>query len=147
MVCDSRSVLFDYCEMISAEHFIKGIDGFGRGGSMRNLLVHVANSSQYWIGNHCFSLGIPSLLYTAYCTVAECRQLFRKTDELVYQLLDKFEDDYNKPITSSRGDQLTKASPLKVFLHAITHEYHHKGQIVSISRQLGYSPVDTDVIR
>lgn len=37
--------------------------------------------------------------------------------------------------------------PLKLFTHVITHEYHHKGQILSLSRHLGYIPADTDIIR
>ncbi|MNY72090.1 DinB family protein [compost metagenome] len=39
------------------------------------------------------------------------------------------------------------AEPFKLFSHVITHEYHHKGQILSLSRHLGYTPVDTDIIR
>ncbi|MCB0640529.1 MAG: ATP-binding cassette domain-containing protein, partial [Phaeodactylibacter sp.] len=36
---------------------------------------------------------------------------------------------------------------LKLFTHVITHEFHHKGQVLSFSRHLGYTPVDTDVLR
>ncbi|MFI5159066.1 MAG: DinB family protein [Sphingobacteriales bacterium] len=44
------------------------------------------------------------------------------------------------------GSGLTR-SPFELFTHVTTHEFHHKGQVVSMSRQLGYTPVDTDVIR
>jgi uncharacterized damage-inducible protein DinB len=39
------------------------------------------------------------------------------------------------------------ATPLQLFTHVITHEFHHKGQILSRCRQLGYVPVDTDILR
>ena len=39
------------------------------------------------------------------------------------------------------------AAPFKLFSHVITHEFHHKGQILSVSRHLGYLPVDTDIMR
>jgi uncharacterized damage-inducible protein DinB len=38
-------------------------------------------------------------------------------------------------------------SAFQIFTHVITHEFHHKGQILSLSRHLGYTPVDTDIIR
>ena len=50
-------------------------------------------------------------------------------------------------IETSIGGKMLPASPLKLFTHVITHEFHHKGQILSLSRHLGYVPVDTDVIR
>jgi uncharacterized damage-inducible protein DinB len=28
----------------------------------------------------------------------------------------------------------------------MTHEFHHKGQIVKIGRQLGYNPPETDLV-
>ncbi|MDM7914044.1 MAG: DinB family protein [Candidatus Eisenbacteria bacterium] len=34
--------------------------------------------------------------------------------------------------------------PAWVVLHVLTHEYHHKGQVVSIARSLGYTPPETD---
>ncbi|MCB0535444.1 MAG: hypothetical protein KDD14_24780 [Saprospiraceae bacterium] len=39
------------------------------------------------------------------------------------------------------------APPLRLFTHIVTHEFHHKGQILSLSRHLGYTPVDTDIMR
>ncbi len=45
------------------------------------------------------------------------------------------------------NDKIIIANPLKLFTHVITHEFHHKGQILSLSRHLGYVRVDTDIIR
>ena len=45
------------------------------------------------------------------------------------------------------ASDLLKANPFKLFTHVITHEFHHQGQILPMSRQLGYIPVDTDVMR
>jgi uncharacterized damage-inducible protein DinB len=36
--------------------------------------------------------------------------------------------------------------PRWLFTQAVTHEFHHKGQIVTIARQLGYQPVETDLV-
>lgn len=31
--------------------------------------------------------------------------------------------------------------------HVMTHEFHHKGKIMTMGRMLGYTPPDADVIR
>ncbi|MNG23705.1 hypothetical protein D3C84_1083390 [compost metagenome] len=44
---ESRGILFEFCKTISAEDFVNQNTSFGRGGSIRNLLVHVANTYEY----------------------------------------------------------------------------------------------------
>jgi uncharacterized damage-inducible protein DinB len=48
--------------------------------------------------------------------------------------------------TLSRNRQVS-ATPLQLFTHLLTHEFHHKGQIMTMCRLLGHIPPDTDVIR
>lgn len=147
LVKDSRSALLDYCATLKTEHFIQEVENFGRGGSIRSLLAHVGNSSQHWIAVHCLKESPPRITANSVNNIEECRQLFRFIDELFERLIDTFRDDYHREIISTIGDRTFTASPFKVFTHAITHEYHHKGQMLTISRHLGYTPVDTDVIR
>ncbi|TDH29325.1 hypothetical protein EXU57_00555 [Segetibacter sp. 3557_3] len=42
---------------------------------------------------------------------------------------------------------VSQATPLQVYTHVITPEFHHKGQVLTLSRQQGYIPADTDIIR
>jgi uncharacterized damage-inducible protein DinB len=49
-VCHAREVLLNYCKTISNSDFLKENISFSRGGSIRNLLVHVANTYEFWIG-------------------------------------------------------------------------------------------------
>ncbi len=46
-----------------------------------------------------------------------------------------------------KNGAILMVNPLQLFTHVITHEFHHKGQIMSLSRHLGYTPVDADIIR
>lgn len=146
-VKDSRSALFDYLSILQPEHFVEEVQYFGRGGSIRSLLAHVANSSQHWIAVHCLGENPPRITTDSVTNIEECRQLYQYINELFERLINTFENDYHQEIVSIIGEQTFTASPFKVFTHAITHEYHHKGQILTISRNLGYTPVDTDVIR
>ncbi len=78
----------------------------------------------------------------------EMRKVFNEVDNLVEEFLREFEGRWEIAITGpvpwqEEADDLT---PLWLYTHVITHEFHHKGQIVSMSRQLGYTPADTDLI-
>jgi uncharacterized damage-inducible protein DinB len=46
----------------------------------------------------------------------------------------------------SDGDTAVR-TPALVLHHVLTHAFHHKGQIVSMCRRLGYPVSDTDLIR
>lgn len=147
LIQSARSILFDYCETLSAEHFIGTTPGFGHDGSIRNLLVHNANTYQYWIAFHCFGRTIQYPPYEDFTNVNECRIYFNTVDNLVATFIHQFGDVYTTDITSFKKDKATTATPLAVFTHVTTHEFHHKGQILSMSRHMGYIPVDTDIIR
>lgn len=147
LVQSARSVLLGYCETLTPEHFVASVPGFGHDGSIRNLLVHNANTYQYWIGCHCFGRAVHYPPYEHFTTVNDCRIYLNSMDLLVAEFISQFGDVYSKEITSFRRDQPTTATPLAVFTHVTTHEFHHKGQILSMSRHMGYVPVDTDIIR
>jgi len=76
------------------------------------------------------------------------RDIYKEVDQLMEEFLQHFSGSLDEPMPLFRpnGSALTR-SPFELFTHVITHEFHHKGQVVSMSRQLGYTPVDTDVIR
>jgi uncharacterized damage-inducible protein DinB len=147
MVRSARQVLLNYCDTVTPAHFTEENSGFGRGGSMRNLLVHNATTYQYWLGQHALAREMVYPEYKSIPTVQECRRFFDTIDELVAEFLAHFAAYYTAPITSMKEGKARVATPLEVFTHVTTHEFHHKGQILSISRHLGYIPVDTDVIR
>lgn len=147
MIQGSRNVLLDYCDTITPEHFITENSGFGRGGSIRNLLVHNGTTYQYWIGRHALGREMIYPPYKSVVAVKDCREFYKTIDALITEFIEHFKDDYNKPISSERDGKITTATPLEVFTHVITHEFHHKGQILSISRQLEYLPVDMDIMR
>ena len=48
-VKSSRKVLLEYCKTLSDRDFVTENSTFGR-GSIRNLLVHIGNIYEFWIG-------------------------------------------------------------------------------------------------
>lgn len=142
----SRGVLLDYCDTIANEHFLTENSTFGR-GSIRNLLVHNAFTYQYWLGVQALGKDIPFPDYESMQTMADVRQLFDAVDAIVAEFITQFQNRPLEPMTAVLREQTLDVTPLKLFTHAFSHEFHHKGQILSLSRHLGYIPIDTDVIR
>jgi uncharacterized damage-inducible protein DinB len=145
-VRESRNILFEYCQTIRTEDFINQNSSFGRGGSIRNLLVHIANTYELWIANTVLKKEVAYAEYEAFENIQEVIKLFAYVDQFMsdfFELMEKSEEEIEY---ESNGIKI-RAEPFKLFSHVITHEYHHKGQILSLSRHLGYIPVDTDIIR
>ncbi|ARS36576.1 DinB family protein [Pontibacter actiniarum] len=146
MVQQSREVLLQYCDTITTADFCMENSSFGR-GSMRNLLVHVGNTYELWLGKRALRREASLTAPEAIGNVEACRSFFQSVDALVAAFLDAFSQDYLSEIKLSINNTPAQASPLKLFTHVVTHEYHHKGQVLSLSRHLGYTPVDTDIMR
>ncbi len=140
----ARGILLDYCKKITPEHFLFENPSFGNGGSMRNLLVHTANSYQAWIGGRVLGKSIQKLNFSDYRHVNDIAILYAAIDELMAAFFESA-ISLTKEITFEKGGYQQSASPLKIFTHVITHEFHHKGQLLSMSRYLGYTPTDTDI--
>lgn len=145
LVKSSRNVLFDFCSIISPEDFVNQNTSFGRGGSMRNLLVHIANTYEYWIANLVLKNNILYSKYEDNTDISDVIKLFSHVDAFMNAFIINIEsfNDVQYEIQNVKST----ASSLKLFTHVITHEYHHKGQILSLSRHLNYIPVDTDIMR
>jgi uncharacterized damage-inducible protein DinB len=82
-------------------------------------------------------------------SVDQIRTVYKSVDQIVEKFLTQFDLAQDKPVSGRIQSRSTDVAmtPLQLFTHVITHEYHHKGQVLSISRQLGYTPIDTDIIR
>jgi uncharacterized damage-inducible protein DinB len=148
LVKERRETLLKYCESLSPAHCTFNHDNFG-GRSIVYLLVHVANVYQFWLGH------FPKIDAGSFAKaeeekkVGQIRGLYSKVDTVTEKFLTKFNPALEEPIVgkiASRNIDVA-ITPLQLFTHVITHEYHHKGQVLSMSRQLGYTPVDTDIIR
>jgi uncharacterized damage-inducible protein DinB len=143
----TRELLFTYCETLSPEDYTRPIESFG-GSTITDLHAHVAECYGFWLGR--FSIEGSSGLgpFEKPKTVAAMRDLFQKADVCVATFFQTFADRWDIPISGHVHWQPEPfvVTPLWLYTHAMTHEFHHKGQIASMSRALGYIPVDTDLI-
>lgn len=147
-VQSSREALLTYGATISSRDLIASIAAFNN-GSIRNLFVHVANVYRHWTERIARKHHIPYFENDSVRDLADIRRMFSETDAAMQTFIDVFADQWLTDLswTIPGREVLVDASPFKIFTHVITHEFHHKGQILAMSRQLGYAPPDTDIIR
>ena len=127
-------------------HFTSTHSSFGRGGSIRNLIVHIATTYQFWIGQEFLKKEMVFTEYTSITGMEDVVRLFNSVDLLMEEFFSEAENLGRDDIKPGIKEENTLYA-FKLFTHVITHEFHHKGQILSLSRQLGYIPVDTDIMR
>ncbi|TCP31299.1 putative damage-inducible protein DinB [Scopulibacillus darangshiensis] len=141
----TRESLFQYCETMTPEEYIQELKGFGW-GSIRNLHAHVAECYHYWLGHFALKNDMTPVEPHHVNNVQEMRQVFEGVNNLTREFLQKFEGKWGLALTRRRHDEEATFTILWLYTHTITHEFHHKGQIVSMGRQLGHIPPDTDLI-
>jgi uncharacterized damage-inducible protein DinB len=144
----ARAALFTYCNTISDTDLLKGVEDFNN-TSILSLLTHIANTYVHWLAQFDKSSDMIFFDDLSANKLTDVIKIYDQIDHLVADFLDRYSADYTKPITQKlpRREQILTVTPLQLYTHAITHEFHHKGQVLSMSRLLGYTPLDTDVIR
>ena len=142
-VQSSRRVLLDYLATLHHEDWLRRHTAFGR-GSVRDLLIHIVNTYRYWICHFGLRQDVVYAEATTGITLAQITDWFAEIDAQMATFLAL---PLDQEISFTIAEKSGTAPVLQLFTHVITHEYHHKGQILSLSRQLGYTPVDTDVLR
>jgi uncharacterized damage-inducible protein DinB len=147
LVLGSRGAMLDFIERAIGQGLITPIKEFN-GSNIRYLLVHTAETYKHWCANFPLQLALPYVNEDDIVNIPAIRKLYSEADNMVANLLQKYGGNLVVPITSKtrRGLELT-LTPLQLFTHVITHEYHHKGQIMTMCRLLGHIPPDTDAIR
>ncbi|GAB2969147.1 DinB family protein [Hymenobacter coalescens] len=145
LVQDAREALLTYCATLAPADLLAPVAAF-HNRSIGDLLMHVAGTYDFWLGQ--VALGRPAAPLPDART-ATWRALFSATDALVAEFGRHAAGHWLTPAAFAVPGRATPlhSTPLQLFTHVITHEFHHKGQVLSMSRLLGYTPVDTDVIR
>src|SRR5690606_22633475 len=87
---ESRAIVFGYCKDISAEDFVNENNSFGLGGSIRNLLVHVANAYEYWILNNALNNKISNTPYSSVTTASELESVYQTIDDGVLEFINRY---------------------------------------------------------
>lgn len=147
LIIETRGRVLDHLSTLPKERYIQESDTFPK-KSIRNLLVHSANVYLFWLEGYLQSKTVTFFTAKDIDTIDQLREAYERVDSCVKQFIGQYSDKLGQSISNQvpRYDFSITTTPLQIFTHAITHEFHHKGQIMTRSRKLGYPPPDTDVI-
>ena len=147
MIRGSRGVVLSFAEEHLAHQLHTPVPAFVN-KTIAYLLVHNINVYLHWMANFAMQLGEEYADENSFQDIAGIKVLYAKTDRIVADFIMRYHNGLHETIIgttiSGRQEQLT---PLEIFTHVITHEFHHKGQLLSMFRLLGQTPPDSDVIR
>ena len=141
----SITLLLDHLSTIPTSDYAKQVPGFGF-PTAHAQVIHILNCEGFWI-NALQRLPFKDQDPADWQTVSDAQVLQREVSRKTLNYLsDLTEPDLNAGIELhfSDGDTAVR-TPALVLHHVLTHAFHHKGQIVSMCRILGYPAPDTDL--
>lgn len=147
-VRQTRRGLLDYCASLPGEAYTKHHESFGH-GSMHRTMLHIADCYRFWLAET--TMGQSKAVFSA-----ERHPDAAAIDRLFAGTVDPMVEDF---LTAHSGSALARSlelhvrwqptplrvTPIWLMTHVITHEFHHKGQVVAFGRLLGYPPPETDL--
>jgi uncharacterized damage-inducible protein DinB len=145
LVKSSREEVFRFCGTLKQSDYTKGVTFDGK--SIRRLQVHLANTYQGWIIKVARGRNTNDFDEQNYPTVQSVQKLFTAVDTIVSYFIRDSRHNWMEEVGIDTGDQVHTLTKAQIFTHVITHEFHHKGQILMLARGMGYTPPDTDIIR
>jgi uncharacterized damage-inducible protein DinB len=146
----SRQVLFAYTDALPPAVYTQEHPDFAY-GSIRNIHGHVAGCYLSWIARYGLGLAQHQQRFEP-ATVADAaamRLVFDEVDDVLEQAFATF-DTLDQTFTLVRpGRDVLQVTQRWLLMHPITHEFHHKGQLLALGRMLGHplpGDVDTDLV-
>jgi uncharacterized damage-inducible protein DinB len=141
----SREAMITFIENSIGNQLTNPLPAFNN-KSIRDLLVHSGACYLHWIEHFAFRQPKRSIKVHEVTTMADIRRLYNQVDEVMDSFFRQFGTDPELRINGHLdGWGEGVVTTLELFTHVMTHEFHHKGQVLSMCRQLGHIPPDTDV--
>jgi uncharacterized damage-inducible protein DinB len=144
----TREVLFEYTESLPNDIYTLEHPDFVY-GSIRDIHAHVAVTYQWWVGHVGLKRPWIDLKASSIPDVKAMRKTFLEVDAVVEAALEQFKKP-DEPLAFERpGRDALQVTGRWLIMHPVTHEFHHKGQLLTLGRALGYPlpPTgDTDLV-
>jgi len=117
------------------------------GQSVRDRHMHIAACYIGWTGRRALleeGLALPDA--AGWPDAERAWSWFEAVDFMVARLFETYGDRLDEPLERAFRDKPVRITARWALTHPMTHEFHHKGQIVVASRLLGYPAPDTDMV-
>jgi uncharacterized damage-inducible protein DinB len=141
------TLVLNHLATVPETDFVKGVPGFGF-PTLREQIVHIFSCEGFWV-HTLQDIRWADRDAANWPDVAHARTLQERVSANTLAYLADVTDEQLNTDTELRfadGDVAFR-TPALVLHHVFTHAFHHKGQIVSMCRLLGYPAPDTDLSR
>ncbi len=137
---------FEAVGQLSHEQYTR--DMHSSHGGIHGTLVHIVGTEGLWLARWQKhpdpSAGLPSQGHS----LADLRALWEQTRADMGQFLDGLNDQKLQEILTATTRAGTFSNPYwQMIQHVVDHSSYHRGQIVTMLRQLGVTPPSTGLIR
>jgi len=133
----------DSLEVISPEQFTAPMGGSF--ASIRDTVVHILGAEWIW-WQRCIGEQPKGLLDAAsFPDVPSLRNKWREVDDGYLALINSADLEANITYVNRHGNQYTY-SVGRILLHNANHSTYHRGQVVTLLRQIGAKPAVTDYL-
>lgn len=150
-VRQTRRTLLDFCRELKPNDLTRH-NGFGW-ESVRDTLVHIADCYYAWLGSFVLlktNKPLTPKKELDHFNLDKIIERFEEVDSIVNEVFEQHGNYLNERIERKipwrEASETISLTPGKLLMHTITHEFHHKGQIVAMLRQMGYEVPNTDVL-
>jgi len=143
---DRRNRVYEFLQTLPAAAFTKPLNVGWR--DLRGTLIHCLEAEEFWIQHAVLHRARPDFDPAACPDVAAVKRLAdevrARTEAYVAGLTDA-DMGQEHLVRYSSGTEV-RFTTAKLFLHVITHDAHHRGQVVALARQLGCEPPEIDLM-
>jgi uncharacterized damage-inducible protein DinB len=144
----TRGILFEYLETLPNEVYLQEHPDFAY-GNIRNIQAHIAGCYLFWVGSMGLNFEVKKATLENIPNVVAMKHKFLEVDTILEQAFRDFTDvDKIFEVTRPKRDTLA-VSQRWLVMHPITHEFHHKGQLLALARVLGHpipANMDADLV-
>jgi uncharacterized damage-inducible protein DinB len=141
----SLTLVLDHLSTLPEGDYAKELPDFGC-PALRAQMIHIFNCEAFWI-HTLQALPFKDKNPGSCPDILSARALQRSVTANTLAYLSGLTDEQlnaNTELHFSDGD-IAVRTPALILHHVLTHAFHHKGQIVSMCRALGYPAPDTDL--
>ena len=138
--------IFDALAGLPTDQYLKGMDSSH--GGIHGTMVHLVGAEKVWLERF-HGAAQPFLSENPPASLADLRSIWEKNGYEMAKWLGTMTD---KKLTDTftmktlKGDTFTHAFT-RAFQHLMNHSTYHRGQVVTMLRQLDVKPPGTDLIQ
>ncbi len=138
-----RQRLLAAAEKMDAASFIERKPGMF---SVRDLLVHLMDAEDYWIGSVVLAGRHRKFTPEKYSDAKDVRQDWDEVRRRTRTVFATLSDELLGCSRSVHRDTEETLDVDRILWHFLTHEFHHRGQVCMLMKERGYQPPAVDLL-